>query len=229
MTESQVKNLILTGSIDQIIADEVDPSAAISSVTAFVANVYKSGRISPDYLIVRYFIKDFDPASYTQAQVVARLISALLPEADLQSSFSAERKLIDSNDSDREDDRYKRLNPRNFPLTKSLINNLRRLDKQYQIIYDACAKEGLAIKINSGYRTPEHNLKVGGVPTSNHLKGLAVDIGPATRVGLDVYTIVNRLIESQSILDGELILYDTFVHYACTEKRKRLDFRKLKK
>ena len=27
--------------------------------------------------------------------------------------------------------------------------------------------------INSGYRTPEHNEKVGGKPGSSHIKGLA--------------------------------------------------------
>ena len=32
------------------------------------------------------------------------------------------------------------------------------------------------IHINSGYRTPSHNEKVGGVFSSSHLKGLAVDI-----------------------------------------------------
>ena len=32
------------------------------------------------------------------------------------------------------------------------------------------------IVINSGYRTIEHNHKVGGVDTSSHLDGLAVDI-----------------------------------------------------
>lgn len=31
-------------------------------------------------------------------------------------------------------------------------------------------------KINSGYRTPEHNKKVGGKNTSSHLKGVAADI-----------------------------------------------------
>lgn len=30
--------------------------------------------------------------------------------------------------------------------------------------------------INSGYRTPEHNAKVGGAKNSSHLKGFAVDI-----------------------------------------------------
>jgi len=35
---------------------------------------------------------------------------------------------------------------------------------------------GFPMIINSGYRTPEHNKRVGGVPTSAHLTGLAADI-----------------------------------------------------
>lgn len=35
---------------------------------------------------------------------------------------------------------------------------------------------GTSFVITSGYRTPEHNKKVGGVPNSSHLKGLAVDL-----------------------------------------------------
>jgi len=37
-------------------------------------------------------------------------------------------------------------------------------------------KYGKSMAINSGYRTIEHNAKVGGKPTSSHLKGLAADI-----------------------------------------------------
>lgn len=37
-------------------------------------------------------------------------------------------------------------------------------------------KVGLPIHITSGYRTPEHNLNVGGSPTSRHLDGMAADI-----------------------------------------------------
>ena len=43
------------------------------------------------------------------------------------------------------------------------------LDSMRQIL-------GMPIIINSGYRTSEHNAKVGGHPKSRHLTGLAVDI-----------------------------------------------------
>ena len=35
---------------------------------------------------------------------------------------------------------------------------------------------GKPIRINSGYRTEAHNRKVGGVDSSSHLKGLAIDV-----------------------------------------------------
>lgn len=37
----------------------------------------------------------------------------------------------------------------------------------------------IPFKINSAFRTPEHNAKVGGKPNSSHLRGLAVDIRAA--------------------------------------------------
>ena len=42
---------------------------------------------------------------------------------------------------------------------------------------DAARKHyGKAIKVNSGFRTVNHNIKIGGVKSSSHLKGLAVDV-----------------------------------------------------
>ncbi len=35
---------------------------------------------------------------------------------------------------------------------------------------------GRSVIINSGYRNPEHNRRVGGSPTSLHLQGMAADI-----------------------------------------------------
>ena len=41
---------------------------------------------------------------------------------------------------------------------------------------EAREKADIPFVINSAYRTPEHNAKIGGKPNSSHLKGLAVDI-----------------------------------------------------
>lgn len=54
-----------------------------------------------------------------------------------------------------------------------IIQNLYRLANRLQVIRDLIGKP---IRITSGYRTPEHNKKVGGEPNSYHLKGMAADI-----------------------------------------------------
>ena len=50
-----------------------------------------------------------------------------------------------------------------------------------------------AIHINSGYRTKEHNKKVGGKKNSSHLKGLAVDIHCIN--SRDRYDLLNCLLD----------------------------------
>jgi hypothetical protein len=42
------------------------------------------------------------------------------------------------------------------------------------------AEAGFPFIITSGYRTPEHNAKVGGVANSSHIKGFAADIAAVT-------------------------------------------------
>ena len=49
-------------------------------------------------------------------------------------------------------------------------------DELISMLDVARKKYGKPIIPNSGYRTIEHNAKVGGKPTSSHLKGLAADI-----------------------------------------------------
>ena len=54
------------------------------------------------------------------------------------------------------------------------IENLKRLAEQVlQPVRDHFAK---GVKVNSGYRAPEVNAKVGGSKTSDHCKGQAADI-----------------------------------------------------
>ena len=53
------------------------------------------------------------------------------------------------------------------------IANLTNLCKWLELLRE---RAGVPIIINSGYRSPQLNKKIGGVPTSNHLTGCAVDI-----------------------------------------------------
>lgn len=69
------------------------------------------------------------------------------------------------------------------------------------------------IYINSGYRSPEHNAKVGGVKGSYHTKGMASDIKVNGLTPEQLYTIIAQMIEQGSIKQGGLGLYSNFVHY----------------
>lgn len=68
------------------------------------------------------------------------------------------------------------------------------------------------IYINSGYRSTAVNKAVGGVSTSDHLKGFAVDIvvdGMTPREVFDkLYCLSNRCV----MCFGQVICYSTFVH-----------------
>ena len=61
--------------------------------------------------------------------------------------------------------------------------------------------------INSGYRTIEHNRKIGGKADSSHTKGLAVDIHAAT--SRKRYLILKALIEVGFHRIG---IANTFIH-----------------
>ena len=80
------------------------------------------------------------------------------------------------------------------------INFLRKLDEARHI-----AKT--PFKINSGYRTQEHNLKVGGRVGSSHLKGFAADIG--YNGSRERYLIINALIQ---VGINRIGIAKTFVH-----------------
>lgn len=53
------------------------------------------------------------------------------------------------------------------------LDTVRKLDAARQIA-------GIPFKVTSGYRTVAHNAMVGGVPSSAHLRGRAVDISALT-------------------------------------------------
>ena len=53
------------------------------------------------------------------------------------------------------------------------IENLKRVCGWLEVLR---LRAGTPIRINSGYRSPQLNKRIGGVPTSNHLTGCAADI-----------------------------------------------------
>jgi len=66
---------------------------------------------------------------------------------------------------------------------------------------------GKPIKITSGYRTVEHNVKVGGVAGSSHRAGLAVDIEVLTSE--DRFRLINLAMQCRFPRIG---IGKTFVH-----------------
>ena len=71
------------------------------------------------------------------------------------------------------------------------------LDMQKHFIFklqSAREQANISFKINSGFRTAEHNTKIGGARTSAHLGGWAADIATAT--SRDRYLILNALVKA---------------------------------
>jgi uncharacterized protein YcbK (DUF882 family) len=72
---------------------------------------------------------------------------------------------------------------------------------------------GSAIFINSGYRSPAHNKKVGGVSNSQHLYAIAADMRSLTKTPKEIKAAIETLIAQGKMSKGGVGLYSTFVHY----------------
>lgn len=66
---------------------------------------------------------------------------------------------------------------------------------------------GCKVKVTSGYRTPEHNHKVGGALHSLHLEGLAVDVSPEDKNLIKLFEIAAEFEEVKG-----LGIYKSHVH-----------------
>ena len=83
-----------------------------------------------------------------------------------------------------------------------------KMDKCFlEMLDNARDIAGIPFKINSGYRTLEHNAKVGGVNSSSHTKGLAVDI--ACNESRARFVIVSALKDAGFTRMG---ISDSFIH-----------------
>lgn len=114
--------------------------------------------------------------------------------------------------------------PRSVPVPPELWPNVKELAENLQTIRDSAGR----LAINSAYRTQEHNRRVKGSPTSQHLKGKAADLRPLDISPNQLYNLILDLIQQGKIKNGGVGRYDTFVHYDTRETPARWDYRKKK-
>ena len=109
------------------------------------------------------------------------------------------------------------------------IANLKRLCEWLEALrVRACTP----IIINSGYRSPQLNRKVGGAPTSNHLTGCAVDIRVYGKEQLLRYATILLDYADETHQDFDELLLEKgpngklWLHFAVrpTGNRRKIDF-----
>ena len=92
----------------------------------------------------------------------------------------------------------------------NVLYRVQKLAIQLQVLRDYLET---SIKINSGYRSPEYNYKIGGVRNSQHILGNASDITTKRYTPKQIYDSIEYLINEGLMLQGGLGLYNSFCHY----------------
>jgi uncharacterized protein YcbK (DUF882 family) len=95
-------------------------------------------------------------------------------------------------------------------IPNNVLPNIIQLAKNLQVLRDAVGK---SISITSGYRSPQHNKKIGGAKDSQHVKGMAADIKVAGMTPKEVALVIDGLIESGKMKQGGIGIYPSWVHY----------------
>ena len=94
-------------------------------------------------------------------------------------------------------------------------------DALVELLETIRAAAGVAVSINSAYRTPAHNAAVGGVSNSQHVYGRAADIVVAGASPL----LVGQIAEYYLDRKGGIGVYQTFTHVDTRAIRSRWDQR----
>ena len=103
-------------------------------------------------------------------------------------------------------------------MPSNVFENIIELAKNLQVIRDAAK---CPLHINSAYRSPAHNKRIGGVSNSKHTFGLAADLTSRNHKPKQLYKLIEGLINDGKIRQGGLGLYRSFVHYDIRGTRAR--------
>lgn len=87
-----------------------------------------------------------------------------------------------------------------------VVSNLRRVAEWLQGVRGVL---GVPLRVTRGYSTPEHNVEVGGSPTSDHPNGLAADF---VAVGMSPFGVYQALTKAQEA--RQLPAFDQLIYYA---------------
>jgi uncharacterized protein YcbK (DUF882 family) len=104
------------------------------------------------------------------------------------------------------------------PMPENVKHNIQKLANQLQVLRDDLKRP---ITITSGYRSPEHNARVGGVKNSQHVLGTACDIRVAGMTTRQLADRIELLISKGDMLQGAIGIYPNFVHYDIRKNRVR--------
>jgi uncharacterized protein YcbK (DUF882 family) len=98
------------------------------------------------------------------------------------------------------------------------VSNVKTLAENLQVLRDHI---GEPIHLNSCYRPPDYNKKVGGKPASQHLTASAADITTKSHTPKQLAAIIEKLITTGKMKQGGLGIYPGFVHYDIRGKKAR--------
>jgi len=91
-----------------------------------------------------------------------------------------------------------------------VLKNLTELAKNLEVLRKHL---GQPIRITSGFRSKEHNAKIGGAPASTHILGMAADIQVAKMKPEEIAKAIELLIANGKMKEGGLGIYRTWIHY----------------
>lgn len=102
------------------------------------------------------------------------------------------------------------------------LDNVKQLANQLQNLRDVL---GVPITITSAYRTPHYNTIIGGAESSKHLTAEAVDIQVKGMKSVEVWFVIQDLINWEQMIEGGLGIYNDWVHYDIRGVKARWDKR----